>query len=225
MENMIRNEFSNDIRLGRTLTYVNSLIQKKIPSYNLWIEKLMESLSKEEQVTDICKRFSTIYNYASIEYTIYIIFIIYILRDKFKKSIDYALMDTLLLERLYIRILLIKDGWNDRTIENLLMKHYNIEKNENYFIIYLYLRKLMNTNNKIVKRGRPEIPNNVKTILNKRQKETTMEKMRNIYLVHKNIYKDIHKLFTSEDINYLSELIPDNKKELKEKLNILSKYS
>jgi hypothetical protein len=156
-----------------------------------------------------------------IERVFCILYIVYVLTGNFKNEIRILLDNEKFLERVYIRIVLLKEGWDKRAIEKMLSKYYNLEWNENYDIYYIYLKNILCIEEKINNKGRPKIPDRIKDIIEVYTKDKNLEKMRSIY----SVYKDVKNLFTEEDINYLLTRVNEERKDIKEKLEILKKYT
>jgi hypothetical protein len=133
-------------------------------------------------------------------------------------------IDNSLLERIYFRIKLCKEGWSEAAIENSIIKYFKddvkykeIDKKITKWTYYR-LRNLLIIKKNII--GRPKIPPSIKTMIEEYKKKKNRDIMREKY----NIDKDLNKLFTEEEINKLIELlkfdkhqVEDSLKELKEK--------
>jgi hypothetical protein len=115
--------------------------------------------------------------------------------------------DKIMLERIYIRIKLCKEGWNYESIEKFIMTYfkghinYNIIDNNIIKWTYYRLKKLLIVKKTIL--GRPKIPSSVKSIVINYKRIKNREKMREKY----NIDKDIHKLFSKEEIDRIIGLL------------------
>jgi hypothetical protein len=91
------------------------------------------------------------------------------------------------LERLLIRVRLIKRGWSNPSIDRLLRIYYsNISYRDDALIFfYLLIKELFNINSsKKETKGRPEISKDIKEILKDKKKEKNINKMRTIYKVY-----------------------------------------
>jgi hypothetical protein len=209
--------------------------------YSLFMESHKDVISFNDEykvyLKDICNILKTsniieVYNTLKEKYEISsdrlyvervfsILYIVYTLTGKFKNEISILLDNEKLLERVYIRIVLLKEGWDKGAIEKFLSKHYNLEWSDKYDIYYIYLKNMLCIQEKNNIRGRPKIPERVRDIIEVYIKDKNVDKMRVIY----EVYKDLKNLFTEEEINYLSSVVNEGRNELKEKLEILKKYT
>jgi hypothetical protein len=121
--------------------------------------------------------------------------------------------DKMLLERIYIRIKLCKEGWSDESIEKFIITYFkdiiDYDKVDNNIIKWTYyrLKKLLIIKKSIL--GRPKIHPSVNSIIIKYKKSKNREKMREKY----NIDKDLHKLFSKEEIDKIIDIIKTYKNE------------
>jgi len=128
--------------------------------------------------------------------------------ENFMLNKKYKLMDEIeddkeFLERLLIRVRLIKRGWSNPSIDRLLrIYYYNISYRDDALIFfYLFIKELFNINSiKKETKGRPEIPEDIKEILKDKRKEKNINKMRTIY----NVYNVVNEL-KNDDLNMLIE--------------------
>jgi hypothetical protein len=124
-------------------------------------------------------------------------------------------------ERLYIRIVLLKEGWKPLNIETFLKNNYSLKWDIiRYKFTYIYLRSILNIKEKPQLKGRPKIPESLKEYIKPKLKEKNKERMKTKY----DISKDLNKLFTKEDIILLKTQNRNNIT-LNNKLDILSKYT
>ena len=110
----------------------------------------------------------------------------FILDKKYKLMVEME-DDKEFLERLLIRVRLIKRGWSNPSIDRLLRIYYsNISYRDDALIFfYLLIKELFNINSsKKETKGRPEIPEDIKEILKDKRKEKNINKMRTIYKVY-----------------------------------------
>jgi len=227
MQDLIKKEIPEDIRVGKALEDSIIILNNKIKDHDKYISVIRPYISEHgASVEDIYITLQSTFKWATsrifMEAMAIVVYLIYLLRGKYKKSIQHIIdTDSLFLERLYIRIVLVKNGWNDESIEKLISRYYNIKWNNYYFSTYVYLRKFTNTEHKILTKGRPQVPSSIRELLTKYKETKNKLKMRSIYT----IYKEITHLFTKEDIAYLHQVIPDDKQDLKQKLLVLSKYT
>ena len=153
-------------------------------------------------------------------------FIKYLITNKSNKVIEELKCKNDFLERLYIRICLLKSGWKEHSIEKFINRFYKFNyKIENYEPKYFFIKRMLKIQFDGKIKGRPKLPDKVKDIVkyyrNYQNKEIMTEKY--------NISKDLNKLFTKDDILTLKTLLEHsnvgNKKELNDKLTILCKYT
>jgi len=120
-------------------------------------------------------------------------------------------IDEQLLERIYSRIKLIKEGWSDESIEKFIITYFkdyiNYTEIDTKIIKWTYhrLRNILIIKKSIL--GRPKIPPCVNSIIIKYKKTKNREKMREKY----NIEKDLYKLFSKEEIDNIVEIIKSHK--------------
>jgi hypothetical protein len=131
-----------------------------------------------------------------------------------------------LIERVYIRIILLKDGWKPETIEKCLNKNYNMNWTINkYKLPYFFISKCINGNLNCIEirqKGRPIIPDKVKNILKVKWNEKNRLRTQQIYSVYK-LKQNIS--FTIEDIQHLTDCIELSSKDESIKNNLLHKLS
>jgi hypothetical protein len=126
----------------------------------------------------------------------------FILNKKYKLMVEME-DDKEFLERLLIRVRLIKRGWSNPSIDRLLRIYYSNVSYRDDFLIFFYLliKELFNINSsKKETKGRPEIPEDIKNILKHKKKEKNINKMRSIY----NVYNLVNEL-KNDDLNMLIE--------------------
>lgn len=157
-----------------------------------------------------------------------IIYLKYILYNNNNRVVDELKTNNDFLERLYIRILLLEEGWNEESIEKFLNKHYKLNytlKIEHYKATYQNIKKILNVNCSKKFKGRPSLPLEVKDILLNYRRCKMRDKMTEKY----NISKDLNKLFTKEEIEALKNLVNNSfinyKDILQSKLDTLMKYT
>ncbi len=132
-------------------------------------------------------------------------------------------LDKEFFERLYLRIVLLKEGWRPLNIETFLKTNYSTGWDiVRYKFTYIYLRSILSIPNVEHQqtKGRPKLPDYLKKFINYKLKEKNKERMKNKY----DISKDLNKLFTKQDIQALINSVKENTT-LVEKLNILNKYT
>ncbi len=123
--------------------------------------------------------------------------------DKKYKVIEEMEDDKDFLERLLIRVRLIKRGWGNVSIDNLLKTYYPTisYKQEALIFFYFLIKELFDLNNiKKEGKGRPQLPKDVRIILQDKRNEKNINKMRNIYSVY-NAVKDLKE----DDLKVLIE--------------------
>jgi hypothetical protein len=123
--------------------------------------------------------------------------------DKKYKIMEEIEDDKDFLERLLIRIRLIKKGWGNVSIDRLLKIYYPCVgyKEEAFIFFYLLIKELFNLKDiKKEGKGRPQLPNDVRSILQDKRKDKNINKMRNIY----SIYNAVKEL-KADDLNVLIE--------------------
>jgi hypothetical protein len=154
------------------------------------------------------------------------VFLRYLLTNKSNKVVEELKCKNDFLERLYIRVCLLKTGWNEHSIEKFIKRLYKFNYTiENIEPKYFSIKKMLKIQFDEKTKGRPSLPEKIKDIVkyyrNYKNKEIMTEKY--------NISKDLNKLFTKDNILTLKSAIEDsnidNKKELKDKLTILCKYT
>ena len=119
------------------------------------------------------------------------------------------------LERLLIRVRLIKKGWGNVSIDRFIKIYYKVDyKEEALMFFYLFIKELFNLKNiKKDGKGRPQIPNDVKYLLQDKRKVKNINKMRNIYSIY-NIVRELKV----DDLNNLIKGCQEEKI-----LNVLNK--
>jgi hypothetical protein len=124
-------------------------------------------------------------------------------------------------ERLYIRIILLKEGWRPLNIENFIKTNYSLKWDIiRYKFTYIYFMSILNIKQKQQYKGRPKLPLFLKSYINPILKEKNKVRMKEKY----DISKDLNKLFTKEDVTLIRNQFKDNLILLK-KLDILDRYS
>ena len=109
--------------------------------------------------------------------------------------------DIKLLERIYIRLTLIINGWNDITIEKRIAKKYKLYYDKyKWYASYFYIRKIIQNSIKInqLKKGRPKLPKELLCIYNKIHNNECLKSIKQKYKIY-----NIIKSFTQEDITYI----------------------
>jgi len=107
--------------------------------------------------------------------------------------------DTSFLERFYIRIKLIKNGWNDRAINNVIQTHYNIKMKRWLTCFYFMVRTFFSQSiQSITVKGRPSIPAEIRKILKNKTIVKERQKMNHKYTVY-----NIATSITSEEYTKL----------------------
>jgi len=126
------------------------------------------------------------------------------------------------LERMLIRIILLKNGWDGDKIEKLLVRHYGIKLEKRIQVYYYCLKHLlMIEEEKFDKRGRPKIPIKVDKILKIIRERKNKERMRNRYEVCNILKREI----TIEDLNKIKLILEKNGEEgLSSKIDNLLVY-
>ncbi len=195
-------------------------INKEYKNYLKQLRKILLS-SNIVEAYNILKNKHNIIDHLYVERTFSVLYIVYCVIGKYKNEISILLDNEKFLERVYIRIVLLKEGWDKRAIEKFLSKHYNLEWSEEYDILYIYLKNVLCIQEKQHNKGRPKIPLKVKEIIKVYTKDKNLDKMRGIY----ELYNNLKSLFTKEEINYMFSVIDEDRKELKEKLEVLIKYT
>jgi hypothetical protein len=125
-------------------------------------------------------------------------------------------------ERLYLRIVLLKEGWRPLNIETFLKTNYSTKWDiVRYKFTYIYLRCILGIPPVIEhQKGRPKLPSYLKTFITHKLKEKNKDRMKHKY----DISKDLNQLFTKQDITVLINSVKDNAT-LVEKLGVLNKYT
>jgi len=110
------------------------------------------------------------------------------------------------LERLFIRIILIKKGWTLHSIDSMLKVYYNIEYEKKSLIFFHTLIATLFQIQKKIGKGRNKIPEEIKKILKKKKNEKNSHNMRNIYDIH-----NLVKQLTKNDLNSLIKTSKNSK--------------
>jgi hypothetical protein len=124
-------------------------------------------------------------------------------------------------ERLYVRIKLLKEGWSPLNIEKSLKVNYSLNWDIiRYKFTYIYLKTILNIKQKQQYKGRPKLPDYIKTYIKPKLKEKNKNRMKIKY----DISNDLNNLFTKEDVTLIRNQFKDNLILLK-KLDILDRYT
>jgi len=145
---------------------------------------------------------------------------------------DKYINDNKFLERTYIRVCLLKEGYSFRTIENIINTYYELQKTKykiDYMIIYTCLTSIIDIYKpkKTNSLGRPKIPDKIKSILMTYKKNKNNERINTYYEFHRRL----NNLFFKKEIEYILEglnnlnISEKEKETLRDKLNILVVYS
>ena len=234
-------------KLKRDISKLNIYKDNFNSNIDFILNNYAESIENIELLKDRCSLINTLIKEYNIKYTLDIIkqklnidlshtlrselrccliFINYLLTNNVNKVVYELKSNNEFLERLYIRIMLLKSGWIDFSIEKFIKKYYKGDYTIKYYKnYYLIIKRMLGITNTTHFKGRPSFPNEIRDII----KEYRKEKMRKTMNEKYNISKDLNKLFTLEDINDIYCLIETsnliNKKQLKDKLYILNKYN
>ena len=222
MDILIKNEIGVTNNLKEIFKKSSNTLNEIVSNHDKYIVRLTGLLLDNTPAIDIYEllkdEFEFVNNSAYLEWLSSVLYLAYLCRRRHTDTIKEYLMDEEFLERIYIRIVLLKEGWNDKSIEKLIVKYYGLEWNKYYFIYYVYFRNIINIKkNRSI--GRPKIPNKIKCYLDKYKILKNVNKMRNIYA----LYRDVNKLFTKEELQSIKESVNDDS--IKKKLEILNKYT
>ncbi len=217
LEHMIKNELS-ELYIGNLTTFENNCLQEFLlqPSF-----PYKKSLKDNFHLIDTALNITTenVINLLKDEYSFEVSPFIIEQYEMWKYIKKILLKDPelptneTLLERIYIRIKLCKEGWSDKSIEKFIITYFkdyiDYDKLDNNIIKWTYyrLRKLLIIKKSIL--GRPKIHPSVNSIIIKYKKSKNRDKMREKY----NIDKDLHKLFSKEEINKIIDIINTYKSE------------
>jgi len=128
------------------------------------------------------------------------------------------------LERMLIRIILLKEGWEGEKIESLLMRYYNYKiESEKIEIFYFCLRRLflIDEEKKNEGRGRPRIPESIDKILKGIREGKNKERMRIRYTICNMLKKEI----TEDDMEKVITILKkEGESKLCEKMSKLLVY-
>jgi len=123
--------------------------------------------------------------------------------------------------RVYIRVVLLKEGWSPLNIETFIKKTYGGTYDIlRYKFTYMYISAILGISNVPHTKGRPSLPASIKTAIETARKDKNKKRMKAKY----DISKDVTNLFTQEDISVLKEKCKENKI-LCSKLDVLMKYT
>jgi hypothetical protein len=194
---------------------------------------LINELIKEHNIIDALKIVKErlkidLTNPLRVEIRCCIIYLRYILYNINNKVVEELKGNNEFLERLYIRILLLEEGWVEESIEKFINKQYKLNytlKIEYYKANYQRIKNMLNITCSKKFKGRPSLPVEVKNIILNYRRCKMREKMTEKY----NISRDLNKLFTKEEVELLKNLtetyFKGNKNTLQIKLDTLMKYT
>ncbi len=232
-----KNENVNDISdLYLKLNELNYFIYSDYSFYKTYIERVNLRLKLYKEKTSILEveryikdnyQFVNFTDELSIDILQGIVYVYSILNycdinDIIKYNIEG---DYQLIERIYIRIILLKEGWNEHSIEKFIKRLYKKRWDfHNISILYFYFKEVIIVNMKNKIKGRPKIHPIVYNIVIKYNRNKNLQNITKKY----NIARDLDKLFTKEEIEAVIEGVDciklQDKNTLKKKLHILLKY-
>jgi hypothetical protein len=104
------------------------------------------------------------------------------------------------IEKTFIRLFLLKEGWKPYSIENFIKMHYKVKYSiENHKSFYFFINNTFKLDRKNFKIGRPLLPDIIKDLIKKKNNVKNKDKINKIY----KLYYSINNLFTKEEITSL----------------------
>jgi hypothetical protein len=234
MEEKLRLLIRELIPYNVDLDYTNTIIRnkaiiqvKRIPKRKFFIER---SLQVEKLINDNYD-INHIVNYYNDNYGVIIddilkeliechYYIMYLITNKENSITANYRNNKKNIEKTFIRISLIKEGWNGYSIEKFIKRHYEVKyKIEKHILFYFFISNMFELKDTLLKVGRPLLPLEIKDIIKSIYKVKNKEKINKIY----SIYYSINNLFSTEEIEILIKDCKDNN--LIKKLELLKEYS
>jgi hypothetical protein len=227
---MVTSRYNIDELLEYSLDYFDVIEKPHILRERVClIRDLIKDNNIKDTLTAVKERLNIdLFSTLRVELRCCCIYLRYIINNETNKVVDELKNDTGFLERLYIRILLLEEGWNEESIERFINKHYTMNytiKCEYYKCRYMIIKRMLNIPCNKKFKGRPSLPVSVKNILLNYRRG----KMREIMNEKYSISRDLNKLFTIEEIHGLKDLVNNStintKEKLIHKLETLLKYT
>lgn len=198
-----------DLDYTNNLIRNNAILELDIPNRNTFIErsKNVEKLVYENyDIKHIVNYYKEKYGVVITEILEELIechyYIMHIITNKESLVVSKFKNNKSNIEKTFIRLFLLKEGWKPYSIEKIIKRHYKVKYNiEKHKTFYFFINNTFKLDRKNFKIGRPLLPCIIKDLIKKKNNIKNKDKINKIYKV----YYSINNLFTKEEINYLTE--------------------
>ncbi len=123
MDIHIKNEIGVTNNLKEIFKKSSDTLNEIVSNHDKYIVRLTGLLLDNTPAIDIYEllkdEFEFVNNSAYLEWLSSVLYLAHLYRRRYTDTIKEYLMDKDFLERIYIRIVLLKEGWNDKSIEKL----------------------------------------------------------------------------------------------------------
>ena len=216
--------FINIIKYPSLSEYYNKIDSIPIPNKIRHRKTLLERIRKKNNIVltqnisliEIEKQVDSQYNIVG-EYTFFYIEFIHIFKYIFFYIFDkevptlvssYWNTNKEFLERFYIRLDCLHNGWKPIHIETLFKKYYDVPLDKDYIVCHVYdiLKAIIQFREPVLPKGRPKLSNMCKQILKKYYYKNVNKKIKQ----NNHLKQQVSNLLTDTNIGYIVDSITKN---------------